>query len=531
MRVLVISFFNSWVTHFGTELEIAQRHLDDGDTLEFLGCNGCVSICDGNPWASGSHCDACREKRHNGLLRLRPVPVQHNLGRYLSTDFLSRETDSVRSVVDANAAKSYTVNGHDLGWAALSSSIMTTRDTECTSDEAVRLLKEFTKSAYRSYHAVLNFLGQQSRFDRVYIFNGRFAPTRGALRACQEFGVSDIQVHERGSTIESYELFGNSLPHKHELWDRRIKDAWDSAADMQMRDSIGKQFFEDSRGGTPVGWKSYITGQSLGQLPDGWDRNKTNVAIFNSSEDEFAGLGDEWKNPVYEIQSRGIERIVSESLEQFPNMHFYLRVHPNLTNVQNAGLTRLLSFQSPNFSVILPDSPISTYSLMDAADKVLSFGSTVGIEATYWGKVSILAGRCFYENLDAAHVANSHAEVMSLLAQDLLPCSRTNALKYGYYMRTFGYPFKYWEPSGFEAGTFRGFPIGETRMTPQEREFIFWLQDYGIDTRYVPSFLRTAVLHAQASVAGVQRSIAVARSWVRHKVLWPTIRLFRRMVR
>lgn len=40
MRVLVISFLNSWISHLGTELELAQRHLDDGDTVESLGCRG-----------------------------------------------------------------------------------------------------------------------------------------------------------------------------------------------------------------------------------------------------------------------------------------------------------------------------------------------------------------------------------------------------------------------------------------------------------------------------------------------------------
>jgi hypothetical protein len=531
MRVLVISFFNSWVTHFGTELEIAQRHLDMGDSVEFLGCDGCVGLCDGNPTGSGGGCELCRVRRYAGLLQLHPRPVQHSLGRYLTSDVKDGEAVAIEQVRDVSSAREFRLRGADLGWGAISSAIMATRDPECSSDSAKEVLRDFAKSAYRSYHAVHRFLGINGSYDRVYIFNGRFACTRGALRACHAAGIQVVKTHERGATINEFDLYENSLPHSRDVWHRRIEAAWSEESDCIRRVEIGEQFYLESRSGTPIGWKSFVLGQSEGRLPDGWDASRTNVAIYNSSEDEFAGLGDEWKNPVYEIQSQGIEKIVSESLKRYPNMHFYLRVHPNLTNVKNADLTRLLNFQSPNFTVVLPDSPVSTYSLMDAADKVLSFGSTVGIEATYWGKVSILAGRCFYENLDAVHVANSHAEVMSLLAQDLLPCSRTNALKYGYYMRTFGYPFKYWEPSGFEAGTFRGFPIGETRLTRQEGKFIFWLQDHGIDTRYFSPFIPFAFHTLPAMFARIQRSITSVRAWGRHNLLWPAIRLYKRLLR
>lgn len=488
MRVLVISFFNSWITHLGTELEIAQRHLDNGDDVEFLGCDGCIEICDGNPWEYKPLCTACREKRHNGLQLLTPVPKQHSLGSYVSREMFSEEA-SHETVSDLESAKNFRHNGHDLGWGAVSSTIMQVRDPECRSAEAAEKLRKFSKSALLSYNCVAAFLREQPQFDRVYLFNGRFAPIRGAWRACQEFADVDIQIHERGSTQLKYELFGNSLPHSRTLWANRIQDAWKNASEVKERESIGGLFYEERRAGEGSMWKSYTSAQLQGKLPANWDASRTNVAIFNSSEDEFAGIGDEWKNPVYDRQSLGIARIVSECVDRYPNMHLYLRVHPNLTNVENADLTTLLNLESPNLTIIAPDSDVSTYALLDSCDKVLGFGTTVGIEATYWKKVSILAGHTFYDQLEAVHVATDHNHLMSLLGEDLEPCDKQNAIKYGYYLRTYGLPFKYWEPDGFEAGTYRGYPISETHLHPLKLKLILWLQDRGMDTRRFSLFL------------------------------------------
>lgn len=492
MRVLVISFFNSWITHLGTELELAQRHLDDGDTVEFLGCDGCIKVCDGNPWQYKPICTACRERRHNGINQLNPVPLQHTLSQYLTNDVLSQEDNDLRSIVDAASAKSFAYKGHDLGWGALSSTIKHIRDPHCETEEAIASLREFSESAYRSYHAVTTFLKQQPAFDRAYIFNGRFAATRGALRACQDFGHIDIQNHERGSSPAKYDMYGDALPTDRELRNQRIHDAWANAEDREEATRIGSQFYESRRSGGATTWMSFVGTQTAGTLPSNWDESKTNIAIFNSSEDEFAAIGDEWKNPVYDTQSAGIERIVADAKDRFPNTHFYLRIHPNLADVKNDDLMRVLTLESPNFTLIPPDSEVSTYALLGAVDRVLSFGTTVGIEATFWGKVSILAGRTFYDQLDAVHVARDHEHVMSLLDEKLEPCPKENAIKYGYYVGSRGLPFKYWEPDGFEAGTYRGFPINETHLPPRKLKLILWLQDKGLDTRRFSLLLKLA---------------------------------------
>ena len=124
--------------------------------------------------------------------------------------------------------------------------------------------------------------------------------------------------------------------------------------------------------------------------------------------------------------------------------------------MDNADLRRLRNIQSPNLFLIEPDSSISSYELLDHATTVLTFGSTVGIEAAFWGKPSVLAGPALYEALGSVYLPRTHDEVIELLTQELLPLDRLGALQYAFYWQSLGEEFRYWVAEGFIDGKFRG---------------------------------------------------------------------------
>lgn len=509
MKVLIISYFTKWVPHFGTELELAQIHLDRGDTVEFLGCDGCIIACQTNPQGDVNSCNACRLRRLRGMQLLSTQPVEHQLGDYLPKNIVETEDEILSAITDAESAKAFRYRDHDLGWGALSSTIDELRDPICESPQAKELLKRLARTALRSYLAVHSFLQTHQNFDRVYIFNGRFACTRGAYRACQEHEKLEIMIHERGSSVEKYELFGATMPHSRKRWHQSVCETWEAASRPDERGSIGRAFYEGRRMGSPLNWKSFISAQQKGRLPDDWDQSKNNVVIFNSSEDEFASIGDEWINPVYPKQSEGIRRVVSDALTRYPKMHIFLRMHPNLTDVVNKDVEMLHAIKSPNFTLIEPRSSVSTYDLLDVAERVLTFGSTVGIEATYWGKVSILAGRSFYDNLDAVHVARDHEHVMELLGANLVPKQVVNALKFGYHSQTFGIPFRHWKADGFLDGSFRGVPLRWSPATRIEGHILVRLYKLGIRSITLQNFIHECSRLTVRVISGVRRRIGL----------------------
>ena len=121
------------------------------------------------------------------------------------------------------------------------------------------------------------------------------------------------------------------------------------------------------------------------------------------------------------------------------------------------GSQRLLERREPNLTVIAADSPISTYAMMRKATRVVSFGSATGIEATYWGRPSILGYRSYFDTLGSIHIPKSHDEMMRLIvSDDTPPADKRGALMYGHYMKTFGMSFRYNRPTGLMGGLFKG---------------------------------------------------------------------------
>lgn len=453
-RILVIGFFTEWVTHLGTELELCQRGLDENAEVHVLMCDGGIGGCRVNPLGLARDCRLCLYRRIRGHQMLLGGVHEHYISDYINCNFDAKASCS--QVVSADQAKGFCHEGAELGWGALSSAIDLLRDPDGRDARFAEILPRLTKSAVLAYEATCSFLRTQAAFDAVYIFNGRFESTLGARLAVMKDGRSRLMLHERGANIGKYAVFDDGKLHSRSAISTRIQQHWDRAADIKAAVKDGEVFFRKRRHGLAEDWWSFVSQQRVDAMPTSWSTRVKNIVIFNSSEDEWAAVGDEWSNNVYGRQSLGIEQIVLDVGRLSPESMIYLRMHPNLKGVQNADVDRIHRIRSPNFCLISPESEISSYALMEAADVVLTFGSTMGIEAAYWGKSSILAGPAEYENLGSVHVMSSHEQVIDALLAIPAPLDNLGAIKYGYYRQTLGDDFRYWRASGFIDGVFSG---------------------------------------------------------------------------
>jgi hypothetical protein len=456
VNVVVLSTHPRWITHFGTELEIIQRHLDDNDSVVHLRCDAVQAACDYNPEHSASKCRKCIGVCEEGLAHLsRQVPSLSLLDLTpADEEELARLPTSFATHADL---RSFRIDNFDIGWAALSSVISSIRDPKPDLSRHADLIRRFINAALTVYRSVQHYLDRHE-VDRMYVFNGRLASCRAVLRACQSRNVPCL-VHERGCDLQHYELYRDAMPVDLAYVAAQIAAYWERASSAPKRDEVGSRFFTERARGHVQSWYSFVTSQREGLLPGHWDPEKTNLVIFNSSEDEFAAIGDEWRNPLYPTQRDGLLRMIESLSSWKENFHVYLRMHPNLRAVDNDDTRGVRQLSAPFLTVIPPDSPISTYALIGQADRVLSFGSTVGIEAVYWGTPSILAGPSLYRGLGGTYNPESHDELVALLKTELAPKDKTAALMYGYYYASFGIRYKYYRPTSVTKGVFRDQPL------------------------------------------------------------------------
>ena len=448
MKIAIISPYATVNPHFEMELELAQQHLDAGDQIEYYSCTGELTNCDFNTSKDPEKCNECELRRTMGLnLLSEPLENLPLVKLENATSELQFQFSNVAELI------AYRIEDFDIGYAALSSLVSVVRDPEPDLKEHGALLKRFLESALQTYRFTRKLL-QQKTFDRVYSFNGRFAAMRGVLRACEAEGV-DCFLHERGCDKDHYEVFQNHLPHDITAINQAIGRLWE-AADPATREAIGGQWYLDRVNRVETAWKSFVIGQEQGSLPAGFSRDKKNIAVFCSSDDEFVAIGDCWANDLYPNQVTAIEQIAISLLESHPDFHLWVRVHPNLIGVENQRKRDMLALSFPNVTIIAPEDSIDTYALMKAADVTASFGSSVGIEAVFWDRPSVLLGPCLYQHLEGPIRSKSHQHTIELLTTKLEPQQKTGALQYGFWFQTRGFAYQYYEAKTLFEGTFQG---------------------------------------------------------------------------
>ena len=365
MRVAIFVPFVHWPTHFGTDLELIQRHLDAGDEVTVLVCEAELPACDTNMSHNEDWCRTCIARRTKGLGLVAGHVNVIPLSRYTPSGVGAVPLRSQFSSTDELEA--YTLDGFDLGKAALSSLVFHLRDAEPDLTAHATLLQSLLRTAQVVFLSTRAYLHSET-VERMYAFNPRFVSTRGVLRACQEAGVECL-VHDRGRDLHHYQLFPNTFPHDLTLAVGRIRGCWARAADDPGRDETAAQWYRDKAAGRDLYDHSFVLGQDQGRLPDGWDPGRRNIVVFTSSEDEYVGIGEEWRNPIYANELEGVRAVVQSLEASTREVHLYVRTHPNLARIENRQTRGLRDLRSPCLTVIAPESPVSTYALLQGAEK------------------------------------------------------------------------------------------------------------------------------------------------------------------
>ena len=274
--------------------------------------------------------------------------------------------------------------------------------------------------------------------DCFCLYNGRLVEARGIL----DYMISnhvETRVMEVVHDVESGQIYkvnyNNCLPHDIKANQQIQKEVWEqSTLPLEKKKEIARSFYVNRRYKKKAGDKIYTASQNQGQLPTDFDKTKRNFVIFNSSEDEFAAVGGDYETlSLFKSQLDGI-RYILDTYQHNDRMHFYLRIHPNLKDVKYKYHTDLynLSKEYSNITVIGASETIDTYCLMDNADTVLVFNSTIGIESVYWGKPVILLRASFYYYSDICYVPKTLEELNVLIGQKLEPKFNNYVYKYGF---------------------------------------------------------------------------------------------------
>lgn len=455
-KILYIPGHSRSTFKWGMVGELAKRLLEnENNEVYYLDCNNTINTpCGLNTSRSLFYCKKCSGVCKK-LLKMSGLKDENilKMKKFKAPNFPDFKT--------IEEAINYEYEGYNYGLGPISCIMSLTRDYDFDLKKWQGFLKKYFKTQYIIFKN-LEELYEKYKFDEIHTFNGRMPSMYPAVSYARKNNIP-YYIYERGANINKHRTICNNVPHDFNYLKEDIKTHWENGT--EGKEELAKKWFDDRRAGKYQALHSYTKDQIKDLLPKGFDFNKENIAIFNSSIDEIYAF-DSWKHPF----AKNENEVLAKLFEHYKNdlsKHFYLRIHPNLAKAKKNNTSQIKELEIfknkyKNVTIIEPDDKIDSYALIEAVDKVVVSYSTVGCEATYWGKVAIIAGKSPYEDLDCAYKANSLDELYSLIDnKTLIPKPKENTYPYGYRNQVYGEENRYYKAISHNEGEFLGLKLSD----------------------------------------------------------------------
>lgn len=417
------------------QIEEAVEQYKKGNNVYWIYCDRSLGVCYNNPRINKGMCLYCEHYQKKIRNRFLPKGIKQIPISSLIDSEIIEKANSEFKFSNANEMREIEFEGVEIGMGCLSSYITKTRNVDpLISQESKPYFDKILRSEILLALAIEKFL-KKEKIDLIVFHNGRFAQYKPLLNIAQKYEIEYICTESMqdsdGGILKNF--FHNDIPHDPLAIKEHIFKVWNEYDPIE-RERIGQLFYERKRTNVSTGDVIYTSSQRSGLLPDDWDPQKENIVIFNSSEDEFSAIGKDFNSmKLYETQLKGITALANH-FKNDTSKKFYLRIHPNLKNIQYKYHTELLKLDFPNLTIIPGDSAVSTYSLIDNADKVIAFGSTAGIEAVYMHKPLIILGPTEYYELGVSYIPKTEDELWRFInTPDLPDLYNENVIKFGFY--------------------------------------------------------------------------------------------------
>lgn len=392
--------------------------LTRGNKITIYICNGELKSCTANALHSKSVCTFCRFRAMDAISDVKD-----------KIDFKFIDLKSASDKVDDRISQSL-----ELGVMSSMASAVKAQSYEQLNGNWKVFHNNMLLSAKHLYNYFKNEI-KVNKYDFVFMFNGRFGDVKPVLEAARDseigYGLTEVKksLHEV--------VFINELIHSIDGNARRAIKCYEDDKELAVKNAeifYGKKAKNEDTG-DPV----YTKNQQSGMLPEAIiDTDKKIVAIYPTTDDEYKFIGKEWDGFVPEDQVEEIEKLAKVLDEN--KYILVVKMHPNQAHTAENVLDRYLNLKNKYKHIIVEDpmSKKDTYALMEKADFIVNFASTIGVEACYARKIVLAIGDTTFSKMDIAYSTTSGTEVGNLiLGGKLVPKPIEGAIIWGNYLATY----------------------------------------------------------------------------------------------
>jgi hypothetical protein len=449
--VAVFSVTPLWEIHNSQMIDLAYDLSNEGLNLIVFHCTGTLFSCRANPQNLKALCSRCRKQSNWNIKSLLPTGTANIWIK--DSDLQIEQIERLEGHDDLFSVQT---DDFPVGRAVISQLQTIYRETIIPSSIINSTGFEILSNAVALYRYFIRQF-QKEKPKKVLTFGGRYAAERAFISAAQKMSIP-FETFETGSKRDR-------------IWVSKVGEMSFNSYNLDVQEklaSLGKEsdfleilnegqiFFDQWKDGSTSHPNLLNPNVKINEKSEKSNLEEQISKVINNSAKEILTI---FTSTDYEVKSfddykilgdsnldqTSVIKAMSKSQSLLEKYEIFVRWHPNSnkSGPLDKERNRECILESKGIFHIRASDNLNSYTLLDQSNVIVTFGSTMGIEAAAKGKISILAATSAYSNLEAVHEPSSLEELFALLSTDLRPLPVENALKWGWWKNTFGMQMKY----------------------------------------------------------------------------------------
>lgn len=319
--------------------------------------------------------------RFSSRIRVKPRQIKEQVDDFLKQVSLFTDIKQLQTVVS---------NGIAPGSALANAYVSETGSRTFDFQKHRHLIRLLLESYVLVFNETYNLICEEE-IDTVLIYNGRFLHERAVWDAAKKANIKTL-VFE--TTRNRYHLRQDKGFHDRIVNQQWMLENWKELLATHSKAEVlawGQKYFKELESSRNIHYRNAVFQKPI----------KPYFAFFSNSDDEAVGFWETWSESFMDQVE-----LLSELQKYFESQnifHLVIRLHPNLKSKGEWERSRWSTIASGrNCTVIDADSAVSSYEILKNASGVISFGSTIGLEAAFNRIPSCVLADCWYDELGAA---------------------------------------------------------------------------------------------------------------------------------
>lgn len=385
--------FRAWAEHVAWDVTMAQGLRHRGATCEFFYSGGGLPICEIG-WAATdivSPCDACGGYVAS-MIDAAGFP-KSSVGDLVGPE----ERDAILADVRASSdpqVRAEAIAGFPLDPVIEPSLVWYFRSATLPKSETVKRARIDYLAGASLMATAARRLFERRRPDVIVMVNGRFYEEEivRKIASSQGIRVASYEVGAQKGTL--FFSHHTDVPAS----DYSIDDLWSNEGGADLTPEEEDELASVLRGRSSGASAHRAYYRKLRSLER--DESRSRIVLFTNVTWDTAVIG---KHRAFETMFDWVREAIEWAVDH-PGTELIIRVHPaesrwpGLESAERVSDWAAAEFGPlpRNVQIIGPEESVDSYRLMDEADLVLVYSSTIGLEAAARGKAVLVAGDTHY---------------------------------------------------------------------------------------------------------------------------------------